>query len=273
VLNSIVCRAEHFRSDWLGRWRELLLERPAVLAGEYRPQLHRKHWEWCAIAQALWERGFLGPGVRAVGFAVGQEPLPSLFAGYGVHVLATDLQSEAETAERWRESGQHAASLEQLYVERLVGRDDFERRVRFRPADMAAETWDLQDGGFDFVWSSCSFEHLGSLEAGLDFVLRSADLLRPGGVAIHTTEYNVSSNDATLEEGHTVLYRQRDVEELDRRLRRRRRCLARLDLYPGDEAADLEFDVPPYDPAGGRQHVKLLIGEHVSTSLLLIVNG
>ena len=49
---------------------------------------------------------------------------------------------------------------------------------------------DLPDdlGSFDFIWSSCSFEHLGSLGEGERFVLEALRFLKPGGVAVHTTE-------------------------------------------------------------------------------------
>jgi hypothetical protein len=270
MLTSLVCRAEHFRSDWFQRWRELVLVRSLAISGGYKPELHRKHWEWCAIAQALWERRMLLPGRRGLGFAVGREPLPALFAGYGAEVVATDLAPSAREADRWEQAGQHATSLEQLYVEQLIEREAFDQRVRFQFADMSSD-WEFEPAGFDFVWSSCSFEHLGSLEAGLDFVVRSSRLLRPWGVAVHTTEYNVSSNDETITRGETVLYRQRDIEDLDRRLRRDGYCLARPDLFAGQEAPDRRYDVPPYDPEAGRDHVKLLIGDFVATSVLLIV--
>ena len=74
--------------------------------------------------------------------------------------------------------------------------------------------------GFDFTWSSCAFEHLGNLAAGCDFVVEQMRCLAPGGVAVHTTELNVSSDDRTVESGATVLYRRRDIEDLAARLRR-----------------------------------------------------
>ena len=54
----------------------------------------------------------------------------------------------------------------------------------------------------------------------MDFVVAQMACLRPGGVAVHTTEYLVSSNDATVEAGGTVFYRRRDIEGLVQRLRR-----------------------------------------------------
>ena len=47
-------------------------------------------------------------------------------------------------------------------------------------------------------------------------MLDSLRFLRPGGIAIHTTEFNVSSNDNTVADGDTVIYRKRDIEDLAR---------------------------------------------------------
>ena len=54
-------------------------------------RLHRKIWEFCFIAQALDERGMLARGRRGLGFAVGTEPLPAMFASRGCAIVATDL--------------------------------------------------------------------------------------------------------------------------------------------------------------------------------------
>ena len=59
------------------------------------------------------------------------------------------------------------------------------------------------------------------------------------------------------------------LEELDRRLRRIGCGLSRCDFYAGDHPFDLDYDVPPYGGLG-RQHIKLLLGGHVTTSMLLI---
>jgi hypothetical protein len=269
MLTSMVCRYEHFLSQWYETWAATLpLAQYGIDPGPRPVRPHRKAWEWCAIAQALSERGMLAAGRRGCGFAVGAEPLPSAFAARGVEILATDQAPSAE-AEIWASTGQHAASLESLHKPELVSRADFASRVRFRAADMR----DLRlpwDETFDFVWSSCSIEHLGSLQAGFDFVERATSLLLPGGCAVHTTEFNVGSNEATLLSGDSVIYRQRDIEDLDRRLRWIGCGLARCDFYCGDHPYDIDFDIPPY---GGpeRTHVKLLLEGHITTSLLLIV--
>jgi len=269
MLGSMVCRYEHFLSDWYTQFSELLpLEVYGIERGANPRRPHRKAWEWCSILQALAERDMLQTGRQGLGFAVGREPLPSVLAAYGVEVLATD-QAMTGNAETWVATGQHAESLDALFRPELIERDAFDARVRFRPADMRHLELPWEET-FDFTWSSCSIEHLGGLNQGFDFILQSMQLVKPGGLAIHTTEFNVCSNDATLSEGESVIYRRRDIEELDRRLRYIGCGLSRCDFFAGDHPIDLDFDIPPYGTTN-RQHVKLSIGGYVATSMLLII--
>ncbi|MBA8882435.1 methyltransferase domain-containing protein [Dokdonella fugitiva] len=229
--------------------------------------LHRKAWEWCYIVQALYERGMLRPGRKGLGFAVGQEPLTSLFVGMGCEVTATDLDFQHALDEGWVDGKQHAANLEQLNTHGLCAPELFAANARFRVADMRDIPSELD--GFDFLWSSCALEHLGSLRHGMDFVLNAMACLRPGGIAVHTTELNVDSDSTTLETGHDVIYRQRDLRELDAELRRAGHHVEPLTFDVGDSDADRYVDDPPYT---GKIHLKLRIGGFASTSFGIIVS-
>ena len=121
----------------------------------------------------------------------------------------------------------------------------------------------------DFIWSSCAMEHLGTLEKGLAFVENAMNILKVGGVACHTTEFNVSSINSTIESGINVIYRESDLRQLDCRLRFKSCCLEPLDLEKGNHRDDILFDFPPYGQSS-RVHIKLLIDGYVSTSQLLI---
>ncbi len=123
---------------------------------------------------------------------------------------------------------------------------------------------DLRD--FDFTWSSCAFEHLGTLGAGADFVVAQMDCLKPGGVAVHTTEFLVSSDEDTVEAGGTVFYRRRDVEDLVARLRRLGHDID-VDFTEGTTPDDLHVDVPPYSDV----HLRTELSGYVTTSLALVV--
>jgi 2-polyprenyl-3-methyl-5-hydroxy-6-metoxy-1,4-benzoquinol methylase len=229
--------------------------------------LHRKAWEWCFISQVLRERGALGPGHRGLGFAVGEEPLTSLFAGMGCEILATDLDVKRADQEGWVEGKQHASSLEQVNARGLCSPELFDANVRFRCVDMREIPNDLS--GFDFIWSSCALEHLGSLRHGMDFVLNAMECLRPGGIAVHTTELNVESDTHTIETGHDVIYRKSDLLGLADELRARGHVVEPFDFDTGDSDADRHVDEPPYV---GRVHLKLRICGFASTSYGIVVS-
>jgi SAM-dependent methyltransferase len=230
-------------------------------------QFHRKLWEWVFVLHHLEQQGMLKPDMRAVGFGVGQERMPSLFASRGVEVVATDAPPEIGRSSGWTATGQHSDSLKELYYSTLVSRDVFDVKVSHRFCDMNAISDDLT--GFDFTWSCCSFEHLGSLEAGMKFVINSVEkTLKPGGVAVHTTEFNLSSNDETIDKGHTVLYRARDMEELVSRLRDLGHEVQPFVVAPDSHFLDFHVDLPPYADA---PHLKIKFGRHVTTSAGLVI--
>lgn len=268
MLRSAICRRDHFDTDWYARAAALIGTHTGVQPRTSTPLSYRKLWEWCAILEVLHSRDMLRAGRTGLGFAVGTEPLPSVLAGQGVEVLATDLMAADGNSDRWSGSGQHAASLDGLHHPHLVSEQVFREKVRFAPADMR-DLSALPDAAFDFVWSSCALEHVGSLQDGWKFVLDAMRLVKPGGLAVHTTEYNISSNDRTVSD-QDCLYRKRDVEDLDRLLRPMRCGLEAMDWDCGTHADDLDYDEPPYFQ-GTSPHIKLMLDGYVSTSMLLVI--
>lgn len=256
MLRSRLCTQDQFQTSQYIYWCR-------QMHALYR--FHRKQWEFCYIAQALYERGMVGPGKKGLGFAVGLEPLPSLFASYGCEIVATDLDVESARQAGWVDTNQHMADRDGLNNRGICEREAFNRLVSCRATDMNDIPPDLKV--FDFTWSSCAFEHLGSIQLGLEFVLNSLKCLRPGGVAVHTTEFNVSSNSDTLSTGGTVIFRRRDIEELAHRLRAEGHKIE-LDFDLGNGPADYYVDRPPYHSA---PHLKLHLDRYVSTSIGLIV--
>ncbi|MEP0391866.1 MAG: class I SAM-dependent methyltransferase [Erythrobacter sp.] len=226
-----------------------------------KPWLHRKQWEFVYILQSLHLGGMMEPGKRGLGFGVGGEPLPALFAEKGMSILGTDLDPEHAQGLGWIETDQHAASKNAMNNRGICSPEKFERLVDFRSMDMNALDPEIS-GQFDFCWSACALEHLGSIEKGLKFIENSIDTLRPGGLAVHTTEFNCSSNASTLDNTSTVLFRRRDFERLGRRLARQGHTLT-FNFDTGDQPADQHIDVPPYTQ---NPHLKLQIAEWVTTS-------
>ena len=265
MLRSQLCSADSLRSPALRKWAERIRPMWAAADEQREIMLHRKMWEWLFIAEALRERHVLEPGHCGLGFGVGQEPLVALFADAGCDIVATDQPHESAVATGWTDSAvEWAGGLEDLNEFGLCAPEVFTERVAYRPVDMTDIPADLT--GFDFAWSSCALEHLGTLAAGTDFVEASLACLRPGGVAVHTTEYLVSSNDATVEAGGTVFYRRRDIEELGARLRRGGHDID-VDYTLGATPEDEHVDVPPYSDV----HLRTELAGYVTTSLALIV--
>lgn len=205
--------------------------------------LNRKIWEWSFILAALGQQELLRPGVRGLGFGVGRDPLAAVMASLGVDVVATDLDTARAMAKGWVQTGQHGGGLEGLNHSGLCEPEEFAERVAFEVVDMNRIPDHLR--GFDFTWSACAFEHLGSIARGQEFLLEQMRCLRPGGLAVHTTEFNVFSNGPTIDSGDTVLFRRRDIEWLVDELRAQGHAIE-VDFNAGSGPADRYVDVPPW---------------------------
>ena len=161
--------------------------------------LHRKMWEWLFVAEALHERGMLAPGRSGLGLRRGPGAAGGFVRRRGLRPRGDGPAAPAAVRAGWTDSSSEwAGGLENLDQRAAV------RPGRVRPPCDASRTVDMNApprrpphrGRFDFTWSSCALEHLGTLAAGADFVVAQMDCLRPGGVAVHTTEYLVACNGA-----------------------------------------------------------------------------
>jgi len=250
--------------DWL---RILMGVAPSA---PIRNTQNRKTWEWAYIAEAVTQAGLMAPGRRALGFGVGNEPMPALFASRGLDVLATD--QAAEGGDDWASTGQLMTGHSGLSRPYLISDDELASRVTVRNVDMNDVPDDL--GTFDVIWSSCVIEHLGSPARGLEFVLESCRLLTPGGIAVHTTELELSRRESTADYGHCAVYRLQDLKEFAKRLEEVN-CEATFNFtVPMDTREDrwislvlVEGESAPPDVA----HLKLAIGDSVSTSFGLLI--
>jgi len=247
-------------------YRDFLREefRPTLRSLKTDFRLHRKVWEFYAIADTLASLGMLKEGRKGMGFAVGLEPLSAYFAKRGCTITASDRVVEGSG---WSASNQMASSVEQLNGQDICEHEEFVRRVTFHDVDMNAIPYQFRDGSYDFLWSSCAFEHLGSITRGFEYVYNSLACLKSGGIAVHTTEFNVSSNEKTITEGGTVLFRKQDFEKIASLVE------PVAELFPvnydtGDSNNDRYVDTPPY---GEMLHLKLAIGGYTVTSALLIL--
>jgi SAM-dependent methyltransferase len=269
-LNSKPSTQADLESDWAAYWLAQL-KIPRIF--------HRKLWEFAYLLQGLWEKGVLAPGKRGLGFGCGQEPIPSYLAARGLNLTVTDVEPQQARSSGWLESGQHSTTVDNLFMPHLVDREKFDRNVRLRYVDMNAIPNDLQN--FDFCWSICALEHLGSIEKGLAFIRNSLGALRPGGVAIHTTEFNFLDDKRTIDNWPTVLFQRWHFSDLADQLVAAGHSVAPLDFRVGDKPLDKFIDIPPFahdfpDPvkaewAPSAAHLKISIDGFASTCFGLIV--
>jgi len=205
-----------------------------------QPRMHRKQWEYVYILRTMEQLGLMSAGTRGLGFGCGKEPL---------------------TDSHWG-----SRSAKELFYGGICSEEDFERLVDFRPVDMNAIPDDL--GRHDFVWSCCALEHLGSLRAASDFILESTKCLKSGGYALHTTEFNTSSDVDTLESPGLSLFRRKDFLDLQDALVGIGCSISPLNLHMGNLPEDKYVDLPPYEQ---RLHIKLLVDSFTITSFGLVL--
>ncbi|GGE85799.1 class I SAM-dependent methyltransferase [Sphingomonas prati] len=261
--------AGDIESDWVRHW-----------CGELKIPViyHRKMWEFGYILQATHDGGALRPGARGLGFGCGFEPIPSYLAAHQVDVTMTDLPPEDMRTAGWSTNNEYAATLEHARAAHLVDRETFERHVSHRYCDMNAIPDDL--AGYDFCWSICALEHPGSIDLGLRFVEEAMKTLRPGGVAVHTLEFNIDGNGPTIDNWMTVLFQQKHIEALADRLRAQGHQVAPLDFDAGNAPMDQFIDLPPWHGStkgllsqamGQSYHLKVGVDGFVATCFGLIV--
>lgn len=227
---------------------------------------NRKQWEWIYILNALEKSGLLMPGKKGLGFGCGNEPIVSAIASCGAEVMATDLNLSEAKSKGWVSGNMYSQNIDELNKFGICETQKFNELVEFRSCDMTNISPEFHD--YDFLWSSCALEHLGSLSNGIDFIKNSLKCLKPGGIAVHTTEFNLSCENKTLDSGPVVLYRMRDILELAKSL-----MLDNHEIYPisfefGNHLNDKHIDFPPYDMSN---HLKLIYRRYITSSYGIII--
>jgi SAM-dependent methyltransferase len=256
------CTEEDIESEWVAFWcKEIHIP----------VSYHRKTWELAYVPQILFNEGKLFEGSKGIGFACGEEPLPSLFAKFGVRVLATDLDPSRAEAQGWIKSKQHVQRFKNLRRPDICPDESRLATIEGAYLDMNAIPPNLQ-GQFDFCWSVCSLEHLGSIANGLNFIENSLDVLKPGGMSVHTMEFNVNDGE-TVDNWPTVLFQKRHLVQLAEKLRTKGFEVYELDFDKGRGILDGFVDLPPYlDENHSRHaHLKLSVDGFVCTSFSFVV--
>jgi SAM-dependent methyltransferase len=153
--------------------------------------IHRKDWEWALGIIAMRRFGKLNEKSTAIGVGSGTEPVPFYLANKVKHVYATDLYGQNDGWKRaapsdFPENPKKYAPFpykeDALTVMRMDG-----TKLEF-PSEI-----------FDIAFSFSSIEHFGGGGKNHSGALRSVRemerVLKPGGLAVITTEYIINDKE------------------------------------------------------------------------------
>jgi SAM-dependent methyltransferase len=156
------------------------VSQPSWALGLVAPEnRQRKIWEYVHCVAGLTRLGCLTPSAHALGVAAGHEPVIYWLASRVAKVYATDLYQgkfaniEADPA---------VLHNPEKYAPYPYPKD----HVHFFPMDGSA--FSVRNASIDFIFSLCSIEHFGSRENSRRALQEMARVLRPGGVAVVSTE-------------------------------------------------------------------------------------
>ncbi|WP_270937056.1 hypothetical protein [Falsiroseomonas oryzae] len=224
----------------------------------FPPGRGRYRWEQAWIVSVLATEGLIGPGRRGLALQAGRERVAALLASRGVEIVATSDEvtstDPAETRRTW------------LFFPEVVHIEEFDRLVSFVPFELS-QLGRLDAGEFDFCWSMGMPGRLRSIEAALAFFEASLAPLKPGGLALHSFAFNLTSDAATLELPDLVLLRRRDIEALAERLAASGHRLLPFNTHPGCDKADERVR----SEAGGAPGIRQRHGNMVATSFGLAI--
>ena len=249
-------------SEWFAYWCNEL---------KVIPLYHRKLWEFAFCLQSLQDLGALQPGKKGFGFGCGEEPLASYFSSRNIYAVVSDLSPEQSVGMGWSDTGQHTSSLDKAYHPKLVNKEQFSTHVSHMFIDMN-DIPDVEEP-YDFCWSICALEHLGSIEKGLNFIENSLKVLKPGGVAIHTTEYNYMSETETIDNYPIVLFLKKHFIGLKEKLAAKGHRLLGPSFDVGNQILDRFIDLPPYAATGEYYDNDGTINDYMGAHLKLSLNG
>ena len=228
----------------------------------------RKQWEWIYIYFRLLENKVLENNKKGLGFGVGTEPLAAIFANLGCKILATD--APLENNSEWIKTGQHSSEIKSLQHKNIISNKEFNNLCSFKTLDMNMHQ-EIPDG-YDFQWSSCVIEHLGGLDKIINFLLASCRKLNEGGVAVHTTELNLTSNEKTYDHPSCYVFRRCDLDKLSHLLEINGFKMKSIIYNVGNHPYNYSVDIPDIKGFGNDLHLRSLIAGYVCTSVGIVIS-
>jgi SAM-dependent methyltransferase len=219
--------------------------------------IHRKDWEWCLGIIALRRFDKLNRNSIAIGIGSGTEPIPFYLANKIQHVYATDLY---EKDNKWKRAAPSDFPENSKPYAPFPYREDSLTVLR-----MDGTKLEFPSESFDIAFSFSSIEHFGGKNhAGALRCLREIErVLKPGGLAVITTEYIINHKE------HPEFFNRRTIySDLIGKLERLK-LVEPLDLRMTTKTLDTVMGL--YDTVeNDHPHILLRVKEILLTSIMLV---
>jgi len=227
---------------------ENAFKRWALTELQWQFGFNRKLWEYVYILRVLEVYGKLTG--RGLGFGVGADPIVPVMLRYGARLVVTDLPPEEAKLHGWAPMAFSSSA-----------------DIQVRHVDMNSIPTSLRE--FDFIWSCGSLEHIGGHAAGLDFIKSAMACLRPGGIAVHTTELMYGDNEHHFDSPNLSIYCGKDVQTLAESMKAMGHHME-VNLQFGTHVLDrlVSDERDPWE-----LRIRESVGGHVITSIGLVVQA
>lgn len=152
--------------------------------------IHRKDWEWALGIIAMRRFGKLNEKSTALGVGAGTEPVPFYLANMVKHVYATDLYGQNDG---WKRAAPSDFPENPKKYAPFAYKEDALTVMR-----MDGTNLEFPSESFDIAFSFSSIEHFGGgrNHSGALRSLREIErVLKPGGLAVITTEYIINDKE------------------------------------------------------------------------------
>ncbi len=247
------------------------------------PAFRRKQWEFFVIQHQLQIYLKTFEKKTGIGFAVGSEILLPYFISKGAKIIGTDLDPNDEKSKDWIDTNQHLSN--NIDLRQIIDKKTFEEKFIMDYVDMNNIPEKYLKNDFDFTWSSCALEHLGSIDNGLKFIINSLKCLKSGGIAVHTTEFNLSSDIEHCNHNSSSIYSKFDILNLKNKLevmgyivkpilfdRENNSINNYVDYYPYCSGKDVSLCNEIMNNPKGKAHLNLFLhNKFVSTSIFIVI--
>jgi SAM-dependent methyltransferase len=168
--------------------------------------INRKYWEYFVLLHQSFLAGlFERSSSHVIGFGVGNEPIPAYFASQEVRVTATDY-IEGPSADAWSATNQ-LLKIDNLVRPEICSVEMFNTFTTVESVDMNSIPSRF-DNMFDLCYSLCSLGHIGGFSNSRKFILESLNVLKPGGIAIHTFEMDLGTSERYEQPNHTIFLKE-----------------------------------------------------------------